>query len=158
MRKWLIVTSSLMLLTGFNSFGPINQAEYAALARVELPIDAGQVLFAEPGAWTVNANGFADIRSQQSPMLGLLLLTSNGIYFQQWIEGEGRYDTMLAISVRDIASIRNENFGRSVRIVVKKKDLTVTSLSVMGGAGAMVDGDKTHRLFERLRQVRQEIH
>jgi len=35
------------------------------------------------GYWAPNANGFADIRSQLTPMLGLLLTTTKGIYFQQ---------------------------------------------------------------------------
>ena len=151
MHKWLLIGISLTLLTGFNSFGPINQSEYKDQAKAQLPVDAGHILVLEPGAWAINANGFTDIRSQQTPLLGVLLVTTKAIYFQQWIEAEQRYDTMLSISLRDIATIREETFGRSVRIVVKKTDLTVTSLSVMSGSGGAIDREKTHEWLELLR-------
>ncbi|SDR10685.1 hypothetical protein [Pseudoxanthomonas sp. CF125] len=151
MHQWILSGLSLVLLTGLNSFGPVNQGNYQQLAEAQLPTDAGQVLASEPGAWANNANGFADIRSQQAPLLGVLLITTKGIYFQQWLEAEQRYDTMLTVSLRDITAIREEKFGRSVRIVFKKSDLTVTSLSVMTGSGGVIDRDKTHVWFELLR-------
>lgn len=151
MHRWMLSGLSLVLLTGFNSFGPVSEGNYQQLAQAQLPSDAGAMLASEPGAWAINANGFADIRSQQAPLLGVLLITTSGIYFQQWLESEQRYDTMLTISLRDITAIREETFGRSVRIVVKKRDHTVTSLSVMSGAGGVIDRDRTHIWFELLR-------
>ena len=106
---------------------------------------------AGPGAWAVNANGFADIRSQATPLLGSLLITKTGIYFQQWIEPENRYDTMLFILHRDIESLRTAEFGRSVRVVVKKKDLSVTSISFMNGPGGTIDQEKTMQALDVLK-------
>lgn len=146
-----IVLVSMLGLTGFNSFGPVKDPNYQTLATAQLPSDAGDVIMAGAGAWAVNANGFSDIRSQPIPLLGSLLITKNGLYFQQWIEPEERYDTMLLIQHHDIASLRIEEFGRSVRVVVKKKDLSVTSISYMTGPAGVVDQEKTKQALERLR-------
>lgn len=150
MRYFVIALVSFIALTGFNSFGPVKESNYQALATAQLPSDAGEVVMTGPGAWAVNANGFADIRSQPIPLLGSLLLTKNGIYFQQWIEPENRYDTMLLILHRDIASLRVEEYGRGVRVVVKKKDLSVTSISYMSGPAGNIDQEKTRQAFAAL--------
>lgn len=151
MHRWVVLLISLLLLTGFNAYGPVNQADFKDLAAAQLPSEAGPALVTAPGMWAINANGFADIRGQPTPLQGILVLTDKGIYFQQWIEDEQRYDTMLSLSLRDVAKVREETFGRSLRIVVKKTDLTVVSLSVVSGSGGMIDRDKTHALFELLR-------
>ena len=151
MRYLAIALVSFIALTGFNSFGPVKESNYQALATAQLPSDAGEVIMSGPGAWAINANGFADIRSQSTPLLGSLLLTKNGLYFQQWIEPENRYDTMLLILHRDIASLRTEEFGRSVRVVVKKKDLSVTSISYMSGSGGAIDQERTRQALELLK-------
>ena len=151
-RRWLLSGVSLLLLTGFNSFGPVDQSNFRELAKAQLPADAGEVVASEPGLWAVNANGFTDVRSQQTPLLGLLVVTTRAVYFQQWLDSEQRYDTMLMISLGDVVAVREESFGRSVRIVLKKSDLSVTSLSVVRGSGGMVDTDKTHAWFELLRK------
>lgn len=148
-----IVLASVLGLTGFSSFGPVKEANYQALATAQLPSDAGDVIMAGPGAWAVNANGFSDIRSQPIPLLGSLLITNNGLYFQQWIEPEERYDTMLLIRHRDIASLRIEEFGRSVRVVIKKKDLSVTSISYMTGPAGSIDQQKTYETLKILQDT-----
>ena len=151
MRYFAIALVSFIALTGFNSFGPVKEPNYQALATAQLPSDAGEVIMFGSGMWAVNANGFADIRSQPLPLLGSLLITKNGIYFQQWIEPENRYDTMLFILHRDIASLRTEEYGRSVRVVVKKKDLSVTSISFMTGPAGMIDQEKTRTMLDAIK-------
>lgn len=143
-----LALSSLIALTGFSSFGPVTEANYQALAAAQLPPDAGEVLMSGPGMWAINANGFSDIRSQSIPLLGSLLLTKNGIYFQQWIEPEKRYDTMLLILSKDIASVRSEDLGRSTRIVLKKTDLSVTSIAYMSGPAGAIDKARTKQAFD----------
>lgn len=151
MRHAALALVSLFALTGFNSFGPVKESNYQAQAATQLPPDAGEIIMSGPGVWVVDANGFSDIRSQAAGFLGSLLMTKNGLYFQQWIEPENRYDTMLFILHRDIASLRIQEFGRSVRVVVKKKDLSVTSISFMTGPAGMIDQEKTRKSLDMLK-------
>lgn len=151
MRYPALALVSFFALTGFNSFGPVKESNYQALAAAQLPSDAGEVVMAGPGTWDANMNGFAQVLARTSTLSGSLVITKNGVYFQQWIEPENRYDTMLFILHRDIASLRTSEFGRSVVVVVKKKDLSVTSISFMTGPAGMIDKDRTRQAFEVLK-------
>ncbi len=146
-----IALVSVLTLTGASAYGPVREPNYIGLATAALPPDSGEVLMFGRGYWAPDANGFTDIRSQPTPMLGLLLITTKGIYFQQWLKPESRYDTMGRILFSEMDSVRIAEFGRSLRVVLKKKDLSATSFAYSGQKGEFVDKEKTRQAFDAVR-------
>jgi hypothetical protein len=137
-------------LTGCSAYGPTRESSYLASASSALPAESGEVLMSGPGLWAPFANGFANITSQPQPLQGSILVTSEGIYFQQWIEPESRYDTMEAIRFSDVDSVRIEEWALNLRVVVKENDLSVTSFSYMGDRHERVDKEKTRKALDAL--------
>jgi hypothetical protein len=137
-----------LTLSACTSFGPTSEPNYVANATTALPPGAGTVEMIGPGLWAPDANGFAGIMQQAQPVQGSLVISSNGIYFQQWVKPEERYDTIAAIQYTDIAEVRKDEFGRNLRVVLKRKDLSVVSFSFVGAKHQLVDLEKTSQAFD----------
>jgi hypothetical protein len=149
-KKTFAVFLGALLLAGCNAYGPTKEPNYQVESSAALPTGAGTVEMSGPGLWAPNANGFAGLMQQPPPLTGSLLVTSNGVYFQQWLKAENRYDTMGAVKYSDIDSVRREDFGRNVRVVIKKRDLSVVSLSFMDKQRQLVDLTKTDDAYARI--------
>lgn len=148
MHKRFLLLLLLLFLAGCTSFGPTAEPGYLARTSSALPPGVGEIQMSGPGLWAPGANGFSGLMQQAQPVQGSLVISAKGVYFQQWIKAEGRYDTIAAIPYTEISAVRKEEFGRNLRVILKRKDLSVVSFSFIGEKHQLVDLAKTAKAFD----------
>ena len=151
---------SIFVMAGCASafHGPINSPEYSELIEEALPPESGKVVMSDSGSWFPNTQGFNDIRSGRSSIFsptsipGIIVITDKEILFQQWNKNENNYKIMLRISFVDIQSLSLDEWGINRRIVIQKRDYTLSSFDFTTGKGQIVSKSKVEHAYNLLKQ------
>lgn len=146
----------LVIMAGCAAIGPVGTQEYGQLVAKAVPKDDGQVIIYGPSNWHPNTRGFTAIRSSflagPSPATpGVLVLTSNSLIVEQWIDELKSFDVIKRIPYTELASASLDSYGASRRLVVRKKDLSYDSFEFTKVGGNLIDSAKTEEATELLR-------
>jgi hypothetical protein len=135
----------------------VNSDRLPSLAMQALPPDAGSMVQCSPGEWFPNVRGFNDVRSNPfapvNRQAGVVVLTSDALYFEQWDAREKAYEVVKRIPVSVIRRVSVDAEGASRRVVIQNKDLGYDSFGLTQAGGLVTDKSETESLVERLTRL-----
>lgn len=146
----------LVIMSGCAAIGPVGTPEYGQFVAKVVPKDDGQVFIYGPSNWLPNTRGYTALRSSflarpSEAIPGVLVLTSNSLIVEQWIDELKSFDVIKRIPYAELTSASLDSYGASRRLVVRKKDLSYDSFEFTKAGGNLIDSAKTEEAAELLR-------
>lgn len=148
---------AVLVFTGCSTRGPANSDQLPSLAAQALPEKDATPIHSAPGEWFPNVRGFNDIRSNPfSPVnrqVGVMVLTKEAIYFEQWSKTRKVYDVVKRIPLKRIQEVTIDTYGASRRIVVQLEDYSYDSFGLTQAGGLLVDKSETEVMHRQLHKL-----
>ncbi len=160
MKRLILFPLAVVILASLSACttrGPANSDQMPSLAAQALPEKASPPLRSAPGEWFPNVRGFNDVRSNPfSPVnrqVGVLVITDEALYFQQWSKNRKAYDVVKRIRLKNIEEVSIDTYGASRRLVVQRDDLGYDTFGVTQAGGLLVDKSETEIVHRQLRKL-----
>jgi hypothetical protein len=155
--RLVLISLILMFFYSCSSKGPIGSAEFRPKVQQSLPVDDGEVLFADEAALYPGTNYHQMVKDRatftnldiQNHYKGIVAVTTNSVWFLQWNSSKDIYRIIRRYDLSELQNVELDSMGtiggESVIILLTQKDYTVSTLSI---TSSMLSMKGTRDCFE----------